>query len=127
MPTPNGHRIIDNADIYLRDLEKGITRQQRRPNITKASDLMGPGLGPRAVQINNWRGEETMFNGFYYSAPGAIDAPDTTSWWMGETICQLEGYGIQRVYDYRGTSSPMTVKTRRIGLSGGLRVFGAWA
>lgn len=127
MATPNNHRVVDSAEAWMRQQEKKLMHQERRPNITKASDLMGPSLGPHAVEIVNWRGDESNFNGFVYSRPGAIDAPDDVNWWLGQVITQIEGFGIQQAWDYRGTSVPMTMMTRRITLVGGQRVFGAWA
>jgi hypothetical protein len=128
MGGPTGHRIVQDGDDWMRQQEKRVLREERRPQITHASDLMGPGLGPRAVEVQSWSDPETEFNGFFYSRPSTTSgAPDTTSWWMGMTIAQAEGYGIQQVWDYRGTSSPMTMRTRRFSSATGTRVFSAWA
>lgn len=124
---PDGHRIVTNGADWMRDMEKRTMTENRRPRITHARDLMGPGLAPRAVQITDWSGPETEFNGVFYTEPNALHTPDPTKYWMGHSWCQIEGFGIQQVWDYRGTTNPPVVKTRRFSLSGGIRVFGPWA
>jgi hypothetical protein len=88
---------IDGRD-WMRDVEKRVLHEERRPTIRTASDLMGPGLGPYAVEVMDWNGPETAFNGFYYSEPGAINSPDSTKYWMGFTEGNTSGYGLQRLY-----------------------------
>lgn len=121
---PQGRRAFEN---WVQRQQDAIVKQTRRPQISHAAQIMGPGIGPYAVEIRDWSGEETNFNGFFYSAPGAFNSPDSTKWWIGESISQIEGFGVQRVWDYRGTSNPPTVKTRRILFVGSTRSFGAWA
>lgn len=124
---PGNHRIITNASDWMRDIERRLTHEERRPRVSQASDLMGPGLGPHAVQTNDWSGPDTEFNGYFYSPPGTRNAPDGTRWWMGYSITQADGFGVQHVWDYRGTTSPVEAKTRRFSFTGGMRVFSTWA
>ena len=126
MGGPSNQPDDGTMDNWMRRQEKRVLREERRPRITSATDLMGPGLGPRAVEIQDWSGEETEFNGYYYSRPGALHSPNNTKWWMGQSIAQVEGWGIQTVWDYRGTTMPIESHTRRFGLVGGVRVFGPW-
>lgn len=127
MTTPTGQRISQDAGDWMRQQEKRVAHEARRPSVKRASDLLGPGLGPFAVEVSDWNAPETEFNGFFYSRPGSLHTPDDTLWWMGQTIAQIEGYGMQQVWDYRGMSNPMTVRTRRFTSVTGTRVFSPWA
>jgi hypothetical protein len=123
----NGTERPASMESWMRQQQRAAQAATRRPNITHASQIMGPGLAPHAVEIKDWSGAETEFNGFFFSRPGAFNSPDGTKWWIGQSISQVEGFGIQTAWDYRGTSSPPTVKTRRFSLVGAARVFSAWA
>ena len=128
MATPKDWRITETAEDWMRGQEKRTMHEERRPQIGRASDILGPGIAPNAVEITDWSGPETQFNGFYFSRPGTgLHSPDDTQWWMGETVAQVDGYGVQSVWDYRGSSSPMTVYTRRFSTVGaGTRIFSPW-
>lgn len=77
---------IDMGD-WMRQQEKRTMREERRPHVTKASDIMGPGIAPRAVVITDWNSETARsFNGFFYSAIGADNSPDDTKAWLGLTL-----------------------------------------
>lgn len=123
MTKPQPH----NFDGWVRHRNDEATKQTRRPQVTHAAQIMGPGIAPFAVEIKDWSGAETEFNGFFYTRPGAFNSPDGAKWWIGHSIAQAEGFGIQEVWDYRGTSSPPTKKTRKFTFSGSVRVFSAWA
>lgn len=129
MVTPKDWRVTGNADDWMRGQEKRLMHEERRTHVTVAADIMGPGLGPNAVEITDWSGVETQFNGFYLSAPGtAVHSPDDTKWWLGQTVAQTDGYGYQTVWDYRGSSSPITVYSRKFSTTGaGTRIFSPWS
>lgn len=127
MVSPTNHPVVQDMDGWMRRQEKTVLREQRRPRVTNAADIMGPGIAPRAVEINDWSGEETEFNGFFYSQPGALHSPGASDWWLGWSLTQIEGFGIQQVWDYRGTTSPVVTYTRRFSSVGGQRVFSPWA
>lgn len=123
---PTNWRIIDNAGDWMRQHEKRAMHEARRPKVTHAADLMGPGLAPYAVEVKDWNAEETEFNGFFFSAPNALHSPDATMWWMGTSIAQVEGFGLQQVWDYRATTVPVVMKVRRFSVVSGVRVFSVW-
>lgn len=100
--------------------------EARRPLVKKASDLMGPGLAPQAVEIPDWNGPETEFNGLYVSRPGALHTPDSAKWWIGLNIAQPGGYGIQKVWDYRSGGTPVS-HVRSFTLVGDTRLFSPWS
>lgn len=116
-----------NMEGWMRNQGRASAAAARRPGVTNAAQVMGPGLAPNAVELRDWSGEETLFNGFFFSAPGAFNSPDSTKWWIGQSIAQAGGFGIQQVWDYRGTTSPVVTKTRRFTYVGPTRVFSAWA
>jgi hypothetical protein len=123
----SNQRIVIGAEDWMRQQEKRTLREQRRPQVHKASDLLGPGFAPQAVAIDDWNDDATLFNGFFYTAPGALNTPDDTKWWIGQTIAMPGGFGIQTVWDMRGTSSPPTNRSRRFTSFTGERVFSTWA
>jgi hypothetical protein len=124
--TKNWPQVTD-GEGWLRNMEKTMIRQERRSQVTEASDLMGPGLGPFAVQVLDWNAEETFFNGFFYSAPGAINSPNGLLWWMGQVIATPDGHGIQQVWNFRDGSLPMAKYIRNFtSPTEGLRIFSAW-
>ena len=86
---------------WMRDIEKRILNEERRPIIRAASDLMGPGAGPYAIQTVDWNADETTFNGWFYSEPGAQNTPDYSLYWIGTTegIADGNGYELVRKYD----------------------------
>jgi len=102
------------------------------PSIRTASDLMGPGLGPRSVWINDWNAAETAFNGFFHSDPNALNSPRVDGYWMGTSQATSEGFGLQTVTEYRGGTTDIswpggTYIRKFFTPPGGQRQFSAWA
>ena len=130
-----GRPPIDFAD-WMRDQQRRNSAQERRPMVTTASDLMGPGLAPQAVMLNDWNDDTITFNGFYYSTPGAANTPDSTKAWIGYSIADANGSGIQRITLYPGLTVPSTMFTGWPAVSysraftsqaGTLRLYSVWA
>lgn len=126
MATPKDWPVAHTLDDWMRQQEKRTMREERRPRVTRPSDLLGPGIAPTAVEINDWSGPETAFNGFYYSKPGALHSPDSAKWWIGESVTQEGTYGFQRVTDYRSDTGALTM-LRTFKLVGDTRLFSPWA
>lgn len=110
-------RIPTTFDDSWNNSQKRLMHLERRPSITSAAQILGPGSGPFAVLINDWDEEEATFTGVFCSAPGAMHAPDTegdppdtpsTMYWIGETFgCEGddgERYGFQRLTRYHVTA-----------------------
>lgn len=115
----------------MREVEKRILHEERRPNIRTASDIMGPGLGPYSVWINDWNADETAFNGMFHTDPGALNTPDGTRYWMGTSQATSEGYGFQRVTEYRDGNTTLnwprlTYLRKFFTPPGTQRQFSAW-
>jgi len=104
----NSWRAPQDAADWMREVEKRILHEERRPNIRTASDLMGPGLSPYSILINDWNAAETNFNGFFHTDPGALHTPDSTRYWMGTSQATPEGFGLQRVTEYQGGRTDAT-------------------
>lgn len=90
------------GEDWMRDMEKRVLHEERRPAISTASDLMGPGLGPFSVEVTDWNSATTVFNGMLHSLPGAYNSPDATRFWMGTNQATGDGSGLQRVSEYAG-------------------------
>jgi hypothetical protein len=117
---------------WVHQTEKRISHEERRPLVRRAADLLGPGLGPRCIRIVDWNADETAFNGFFYSEPGSLNSPDTDVYWMGQVICNDDGFGIQQVWEYRYADpdtnvSPIQHYIRRsYNVGTGTRQFSPW-
>lgn len=90
-------RIPIDASIYLGNQKKRVEIEQRRPTIRKASDLVGPGIGAEAVRLDDYNDLLATFNGYYSSAPGALNAPNATEAFVGQIISDAE-YGGRQVF-----------------------------
>lgn len=88
---------------WARGLERRILHEERRPAIRAPSDLLGPGIAPFAIQLYDWNQDEAVFNGFWWTEPGALNTPDpdTLNYYMGQTIGSPFGFGLQHVTQYR--------------------------
>lgn len=111
---------------WMRQQERRQQHMERMPTVRSAADLLGPGLAAQAVRIMDWNEDATLFNGFFYSAPGAINSPDGALWWMGESLGTPDGYGYQRVVNFRNGVSPPLALVRTFSTTTGLRVFTDW-
>lgn len=124
-----GRTNIGTSDL-IRDIEKRVLSEERRPQIRTASDLMGPGIGPQAIEVRDWNEEATSFNGLFFSTPGALNSPDVTRYWMGFVLATEGGDGFMLVYEYRGDpASPPAARYHRTftgGTGDGTRTFGVW-
>jgi hypothetical protein len=125
----NSWRIPVGAEDWMREVEKRILHEERRPNIRTASDIMGPGLGPYSVLINDWNAAETAFNGMFHSDPNALNSPRVDGYWMGTSQATPDGYGLQKVTEYRDEASwPGGTWVRKFFTPPGTqRQFSAWA
>lgn len=67
-------REIDAHD-YLLHRQKRQDIESRRPNIRRASDLVGPGINALAVHVDNWNDALATFNGYFSGDDGAAHEP----------------------------------------------------
>lgn len=127
MAGTTNHRTPQNMNDWMRQIERRLLRQEKRPTIRNAADLMGPGIGPRAVMIRDWNSTEPTFNGFWVSPPGSLNTPDTNEWWTGISISSDGEYGIQVVWQYRAAVWPGDMMMRKFYAQGTTRGYSSWA
>lgn len=101
MTTPKGNRPVVGADDWMRSVEKRVGAEERRPRIVKASDLLGPGFGPYAVELADWNSSTARLNGLWVSSDAA-NAPTDTGVYAGLTVCAQEGHGMQLAASHDG-------------------------
>ena len=83
----NSWRIPDDSmSDYMRQQEKRLLHEERRPLIRSAAALLGPGFAPFAVPLVDWNADETLFNGHFYSDAGAQNSPDILRAWIGTVL-----------------------------------------
>lgn len=123
----NSWTIDVTAADWMRSLEKRMLHEERRPSITSAADLMGPGLAPFAVQIQDWEQDEAAFNGMFWTDLGGLNSPDPGIQWMGETVANIDGTGYQHVVDMTTGEVPPDEYIRTFTSVNGLRVYTDWA
>lgn len=120
--------IPTDARAVMQATEKRLATEERRPRITKASDLLGPGLAPYAVENANLDGEVAAFNGFWYVPVGALGSPDDTLNWMAQTIATAGGGGVQVAWTYQNADAPHQTVMRGFEWGPGLvtRFYSNW-
>jgi hypothetical protein len=121
----NNWAIDIDANDYLRSMEKRMLHEERRPQVRSAADLLGPGFSPYSVETNDWNAEATARQGFWWSAPNALNSPDNTKTWMGWVTSNSDGSGIQDVQEQSTTSPPLHY-VRTFQTIGGIRVYSVW-
>lgn len=121
-------RVNLTLDDWMRDIETRILHEERRPQIRNAADIMGPGLGPKTMQLVDWNDDATTFNGFFWSDVNSRNSPDANKQWMGYNLVNADGSGYQRVYEFKGQGDDTTMVTyvRRSLGSGASRTWGPW-
>lgn len=103
MSTPKDWRPVITGEDWMRDREKRSAHEERRPQISSAADLLGPGFGAYAVPITDWNDEGTLFNGFW-DADDALNAPNAGSHYLGLSISTVEGHTSQVAFSHSGSS-----------------------
>lgn len=121
-------KAIHDADGYLRNTERRLNQQERRPQIYTAEDILGPGFGPTGTMVLNWNGDEATFNGFFWSPVGALNGPDSANEWGGFVIAEDDNaYGVQEVWSIRDGDPPRRYVRRWSDPGGGgTRTYTAW-
>lgn len=113
----------------LRRMQKDSLYEARRSVPRTASDLLGPGLASRAIRTMDWNADELAFNGLFYSEPGAQNSPDVNRYWMGIVEVNPDGFGYQRVLEYRVLPWPDQAPDewiRTFSTTGLSRTYSAW-
>lgn len=119
----SGWPAADDFGQFVTDNERNINELKRRTRIPSARQIMGPGLGPYAVQLFDWNDPKTLYNGVFYSEDGAANAPGSGVW-IGSNWCTPDGRGIQTA---RALASPTDEMVRTfVATPSGTPTFTAW-
>lgn len=123
----NSWRQAQSGSDWMREMEKRLLHEERRPGVRTAADILGPGIAPYSIPITDWNSNETSFNGYFHSLPGALNTPSELRYWMGTSQATADGSGIQRVTEYQGVPLTYVVWVRRFSTPpGGTRIFTTW-
>lgn len=120
--------IAQGAADFLGQQSKRLGQEERRPQVRKASDLLGPGFAPFAVTIDDLNGDVAAFNGMFIVPPGTPGSPDSAKWWVGETIADDVTGGTQRFSTFRTLDAPHTTMMRGFSYApdSPMRFYSAW-
>jgi hypothetical protein len=114
--TPKGHVPLQTGVDVIRDLSRAVMNQERRPEIKKASDLLGPGFGSYAKQLLDWNSPSARFNGFWATSD-ALNGPTETGKFMGLSIATADGHVAQVAIEHaHDAADPNRVYARRVHL-----------
>jgi hypothetical protein len=133
MAVNNNWRSTRTMDDWMRDIEKRLMHEERRPAMRPIADVVGPGIGTYSRQVEDWDSDGPVVNGFFYSdADRVVNSPDDTKNWMGIVQANSIGEGLQRVWEYVDTADAPdpdpTLYTRAfVTNEDGSRTYTAWA
>lgn len=114
MSTPKDHAPIVTGFDTVRDLSRSLTSQERRPDIKRPHDLLGPGFGPHATQLLDWNSPTARFSGFWMSTDAA-NGPTPAGKFMGLSIATPDGHVAQIAIDHQHhPDEPNRIYVRRI-------------
>src|SRR5215510_5495337 len=101
MAVQNNWRPTVTMDDWMRNIEKRLMNEERRPIVLPAYETVGPGISTYSQLVTDWDADGPIVNGFFYSeANQVIDSPDDTKNWMGLVQANAIGQGLQRVWEY---------------------------
>lgn len=120
------HNIPTTARDIVRSTDRRLAHQESRPQVREAADIMGPGLGPFAVEIQDWSSDEALFNGILFSRPNALNSPNFAQWWIGTVWATDDGHGLQQIRQFQGGVQPRPEWLREFAPGGSGTSFGPW-
>ena len=101
MAVANSWRQNETMSDWMRDIEKRLMHEERRPSVRPADELVGPGISTYSAHVDDWNSDGPVVNGFFYSdADQVVNSPDDTKNWMGIVQANPIGQGVQRVWEY---------------------------
>lgn len=133
MGVNNSWRSTITMDDWMRDIEKRLMHEERRPVVAPAWDVVGPGISTYGVLVEDWDSNGPIVNGFFYSMTGqVVNSPDDGLNWMGMVLADPDGAGIQRVWEYLttdNTPAPNAQVFQRTFITNddGTRTYSDWA
>lgn len=122
---PTNRPQPQNFSDWMRDSERRMAQVERHGQIRSAKQLLGPGFGPYAMELQDWNSPDAIFTGQFFSRPGGLNSPDTAEWWVGETLSVPEGHGVQ--FATRIVTGASETFSRRFSSLTGTVTFESWA
>lgn len=128
----SGRMPVDFSD-WMRDMEKRLMREERRPSGRSVGEVLGPGFGPYAKIVMDWNSDGPVVNGFFYSnANQVVNSPGDATNWMGIVQANPFGAGLQRVWEYIDTAAapspePALFTRAFITNTDGTRTYTSWS
>jgi microcystin-dependent protein len=129
----NSWRPTITMNDWMRDIEKRVAHEERRPSIRPAFDIVGPGISTYSVLVPDWNADGPIVDGFFYSlAAQVVNSPDDTLNWMGIVQATPDGSGLQRVWEYIDTADdpspdPALFTRAFVTNEDGTRTYTSWA
>lgn len=109
----------------ISDMSRDVDQMRRRTRPPRAGQILGPGVAPQAVRIVDWNGDETLFNGFFYSELGALNGPNPAKRWMGTSEVTTDREGVQLVHEMGAVDGQVWRRTFTADVAG-VRTFNPW-
>ena len=130
MATPRNDRNPETMSDWMNQRLKREMHEARRPQVRRASDLLGPGFGPFAIQTRDWNADEVAFNGFFFSDDDGtvLHSPDPAMIWLGLVIAANRGHGVQQLFGHTmpiGDPPMRFIRTFHASITG-LRTYAPW-
>lgn len=120
-PTPQ------NLPDWMKATDKRISHESRRPGAATASDLLGPGYSPTAVELQDWNQDEAVFSGQFWSDVGALNGPDAGVQWVGQVLSRDREAGVQMLAELAGAHPREYIRRFSSPPGGGTLTFTQWS
>lgn len=124
----DGHRIITNANDWMRSVERRLASIERRPAVQSREQILGETIAPISMQVIDWNARENLLNGWYWSEPPAANAPTLVLPLLGMAIVRMvpDGTraGIQVLWSEQAT--PVQYRRTFLLVPDTAPSFGAW-
>ncbi len=101
MAVNNNWRQPQNMSDWMRDIEKRLMHEERRPIPPSPTSVVGPGFRAYANVVVDWDSDGPIVGGHFHSVAGqVVNSPDDDKNWIGIVQSNSIGQGLQRVWEY---------------------------
>lgn len=92
--------VPQNAPDWVGRTEKRLGALERRDGpVSQVLQIVGPGQNKQALLIGDWNDPMAANNGYFWSKPGALHAPDGVRVWTGSVVARTDNSGMQQVWN----------------------------
>lgn len=89
----------NTSDLLVRTEKRLTALERRRGSVGDTLSIIGPTQNSKAVRIQDWNTSIAANNGYVWSQPGALHAPDGIRTWTGSVVCRSDNSGMQEVWN----------------------------